>query len=148
MFNLFCGAGEELCGQTEIETDTRPLNILILCTLFKNAYRLNLYLTLFFSVKLLSTYLWLYSHFVGPWELFSFLIFYTVGRTPWMGDQLVARPLPAHRAQHKQNKHTQTSMFHVGFEPAIPSFEGAKIVHALDCAATVIGEILHGRPRF
>jgi hypothetical protein len=27
----------------------------------------------------------------------------------------------------------------VGFEPAIPVFERAKTVHALDCAATVIG---------
>jgi hypothetical protein len=28
---------------------------------------------------------------------FSFLILYTVGRTPWTGDQPVARPLPTHR---------------------------------------------------
>jgi hypothetical protein len=28
----------------------------------------------------------------------------------------------------------------VGLEPTIPVFEGAKTVHALDCAATVIGE--------
>jgi hypothetical protein len=27
----------------------------------------------------------------------------------------------------------------VGFEPTIPVFERAKIVHALDCEATVIG---------
>jgi hypothetical protein len=39
--------------------------------------------------------------FVGPWPFFSFLIFYTVGRTPWTGDQPVARPLPAHTGQHK-----------------------------------------------
>jgi hypothetical protein len=32
---------------------------------------------------------------------FSFLSFYTVGRTPWTGDQPVARPLPAHTGQHK-----------------------------------------------
>jgi hypothetical protein len=30
-------------------------------------------------------------------HFFSFLILYTVGRTPWTGDQPVARPLPAHR---------------------------------------------------
>jgi hypothetical protein len=29
--------------------------------------------------------------FVGPWPL------YAVGRTPWMGDELAATPLPAHR---------------------------------------------------
>jgi hypothetical protein len=34
--------------------------------------------------------------FVGPWPLFSFLILYTVGRTPWTGDQPVASPLPTH----------------------------------------------------
>jgi hypothetical protein len=33
------------------------------------------------------------------WTLpyFQFLDLYTVGRTPWTGDQLVARPLPTHR---------------------------------------------------
>jgi hypothetical protein len=30
-------------------------------------------------------------------HFFSFLILYTVGRTPWTGDQPVARPLPTHR---------------------------------------------------
>jgi hypothetical protein len=30
-------------------------------------------------------------------RFFSFLIFFTIGRTPWKGDQAVARPLPAHR---------------------------------------------------
>jgi hypothetical protein len=38
-----------------------------------------------------------------------------------------------------QNKHEQTSMPRVGFEPTIPAFERAKAVHALDSAATVIG---------
>jgi hypothetical protein len=38
-----------------------------------------------------------------------------------------------------QNKCTQTSMPRAGFEPTIPVFELAKAVHALDCAATVIG---------
>jgi hypothetical protein len=28
---------------------------------------------------------------------FSFVILYTVGRTPWTGDQPVARPLPTRR---------------------------------------------------
>jgi hypothetical protein len=38
-----------------------------------------------------------------------------------------------------QNKHKQTSMLRVGFEPTIPAFERAKTVHGLDRAATVIG---------
>jgi hypothetical protein len=44
-----------------------------------------------------DVYLWLYSSLWDLGHFFSFFIFYTVGRTPWTGDQLVARPLPAHR---------------------------------------------------
>jgi hypothetical protein len=37
---------------------------------------------------------------------FSFLISYTVDRTPWTGDQPVARPLPTHRKyKHGINAH-------------------------------------------
>jgi hypothetical protein len=56
-----------------------------------------------------------------------------------MGDQSVARPLPARRITQTQNKRTQTSMLKVGFEPTIPASERAKTVHALDRTATVIG---------
>jgi hypothetical protein len=59
--------------------------------------------------------------FVWPWPLFSFLILFTVGRTPWMRDQSVARPLPTHSAAQTQNKRTQTSIPPVGFEPTAPS---------------------------
>jgi hypothetical protein len=68
--------------------------------------------------------------FAGPRPLFSFLIFYAVSRTPWTGDQPVAKPLPAHTEQHKQNKRTQTSMAPVGLEPMIPVFERPKTVYA------------------
>jgi hypothetical protein len=81
--------------------------------------------------------LWLYGRF------FSFLILYTVGRTPRTGDQPVARPLPTHRTTQIQNKRTQTSMPWVGFKPTTPVFERAKTVHALDLAAIVIGSWLH-----
>jgi hypothetical protein len=57
-----------------------------------------------------------------------------------MGDEPVARPLPAHRTTQTQNKRTQTSMSRVGFKPMIPVLEQAKTVHALDRVATVIGE--------
>jgi hypothetical protein len=43
-------------------------------------------------------------------RFFSFLILYTVGRTPWTGDQPVARPLPTQRTTQKQDKPVQTSM--------------------------------------
>jgi hypothetical protein len=41
-------------------------------------------------------------------RFFSFLILYTVGRTPSTGDQPVARPLPTHRTTQTQNKRTHT----------------------------------------
>jgi hypothetical protein len=88
----------------------------------------------------LSIYLWFCS-LCGPWPLFQFLNLYAVGRTPWTGNQAVARPLSAHRTTQIENKRTQTSMSRVRFEPTIPVFERVKTVHALDRAATVIGRI-------
>jgi hypothetical protein len=67
------------------------------------------------------------------------LISYTVSRTPWTGDQPIARPLPAHRTARTNNNHTQTSIPQVGFEPTIPVFERAKTVRVSDRTATVIG---------
>jgi hypothetical protein len=87
--------------------------------------------------KILS--LWLYSLSDFGW-FFSFLILYTVGSSPWTGDQPVARPLRTHRTTQTQNKRTQTSMRRVGFEPTTPVFERVKRVHALDRAVTVLGE--------
>jgi hypothetical protein len=65
----------------------------------------------------------------------QFLNSNTIGRTPWMGYQPVARPLPT----QTQNKQRTTSMPWVGLEPTIPAFERANTVHVLDCAATTIG---------
>jgi hypothetical protein len=56
-----------------------------------------------------------------------------------MGDQPDARPLSAHRTTQTENKRTQTFIPRVEFEPTIPVFKGAKMVHALDRAASVIG---------
>jgi hypothetical protein len=44
-----------------------------------------------------------------------------------------------HRTAETQNESTQTSMPQVGFEPTIPAFQWAKIVHSLHRAATMIG---------
>jgi hypothetical protein len=87
---------------------------------------------------LLLLLLWLCSPLLSLGRFFRFLILYTVGRTPWKGHQLVARPLPIHRTQ-TQNKRIQTSMPWVGFELTTPVFDRAKTVHALDRAATVFG---------
>jgi hypothetical protein len=85
--------------------------------------------------------------FVGPWLLFSFLILYTVSRTPWTEDQLVARPLPTHRTTQTQNKRRQISTPRVGFEPMVPVFEREKTVHALDRESTMIGAIRVGHSK-
>jgi hypothetical protein len=89
---------------------------------------------------LLLLLLLLYGPLLGLGRFFSFLILYTVDRTPWIGDQLVTRPLPTHRATQTQNKRTQASMPRVGFEPTIPAFERAKTVHAIDRPVSVIGK--------
>jgi hypothetical protein len=75
-------------------------------------YFLESYMVIYLSMALQS--------YVGPRPLSRCLILYTVGRTPWTGDQPVARPLPTHRTTQTQNKRTQTSMPLVGFEPTIP----------------------------
>jgi hypothetical protein len=77
--------------------------------------------------------LWLDSPFIGPLPIFRFSVLYTVSRTPWTGDQSIAR------TTQTQNKGAQTSMPQVGFEPTIPAFQWTKTVHASDRAATVIG---------
>jgi hypothetical protein len=51
----------------------------------------------------------------------------------------VISPLQGRYLTQTQNKHKQTSMPRVGFEPTIPAFERAKTVQALERAAAVIG---------
>jgi hypothetical protein len=45
------------------------------------------------------------------------LIPYTVGRTPWTGDQPLPRPVPAHRTTHTQNKCTQHRHPYLEWDP-------------------------------
>jgi hypothetical protein len=49
---------------------------------------------------------WSRAGLCAPWPLFQFLNLYTVGRTPWTGDQPVARPLPTHRTTQTEQTHT------------------------------------------
>jgi hypothetical protein len=57
--------------------------------------------------RLFRTYIfilfWLYNSLLDIGRFFSFLILYTVGRTPWTGDQLIARPLHTHRTTQTKN---------------------------------------------
>jgi hypothetical protein len=57
----------------------------------------------------------------------------------------VINPSQGRYLTQTQNKHRQTSMPRVGFEPTIPAFERAKTVHALDHTATVIGWGVQGQ---
>jgi hypothetical protein len=52
---------------------------------------------------------WIYSPLLGPGLLFSFVIFFTQdGRTPWTGDQPVARPLPTQRTTQTEQTRART----------------------------------------
>jgi hypothetical protein len=86
-----------------------------------------------------SVLLWFYSPLLGLVCFFSFLLYYTVNRTPWTGDRALAKPRPTHRTTQTQNKRKQTSITRVGLEPMTPVFERAKTVHALARVATVSG---------
>jgi hypothetical protein len=74
--------------------------------------------------------------------LFSSLILYTVGRSPWTGDQPVTGPLPTHTSTKVQTKCIQTYIPQVGLEPTILVLEREKKVHALDRAAHVISSVV------
>jgi hypothetical protein len=52
------------------------------------------------------------------WALASFRFpdLFTIGRTLWTSNQLVARPLPKHRASQTQNKHIYTPNIHARSE--------------------------------
>jgi hypothetical protein len=101
-----------------------------------------------FWMRHVAIYLILFFPFAPTLEHkadFSVSWSFTDCRTPWTGDQLVARPLPKHRTTQTQKKaHThQTSMHWVGFEATTPASERAKIVHASDRSATVTGHLLN-----
>jgi hypothetical protein len=114
--------------------------------LIQNCFSLSIYLSLYLSIYpsiYLSIYLCLYSPLLCLGRFSSFLMFDTVGRTPWTGDQPVARLLPAYRTAQAQNKRTLTYMPQAGFDPTIPVFERAKTVHDLDLTVTVISLQMH-----
>lgn len=62
------------------------------------------------------------------WPVYSvgLLILYTIGRTPWKGDETVARQLPTHRTK------VHTTIPRCAFELAISEFEREKTDHDFD----------------
>jgi hypothetical protein len=69
----------------------------------------------------------LYSPLLGLSHFFTFITLYIAGRTPWMGNQHVTKPLPTHRTARAKNKCIQTSMPQVGFEPTTLVFKGQRL---------------------
>jgi hypothetical protein len=67
-----------------------------LCPSVRPSIRSSLRPSIHLSVCL-SVCVWLYSPLLNLGHFFSFLILFTVGRTPMTGDQPVARPPPIHR---------------------------------------------------
>jgi hypothetical protein len=63
--------------------------------------------------------LWLYITLLGLGRFLSFLILYTVGRTPWNGDQPVARHLHNHRI-NAHNKDTHALSRIRTHDPSVP----------------------------
>jgi hypothetical protein len=89
----------------------------------------------------ICSYLVCLKHPFNSWNNYysEIWILQAMSRTPWRGDQPIARSLPTYRTTRTQNKCTQTSMPRVEFEPTIPAFEREKIFRASDRAATVTG---------
>jgi hypothetical protein len=84
----------QLSGCASVLEVAKSVYIQTLLVIFLNPF-LGIYVRKFNMLYLFFFY-WLYSP-LGPWLLiFSLMIIFTDGRTPWTSDQLVARPLPKH----------------------------------------------------
>jgi hypothetical protein len=94
--NLFC---TEFLFTSATMCESRWVGkaVVYLCSIFVNQTRTDL---------TGSIYLWFYSPLLGLGPIFSFLTFHTIGRTPWTGDQPVARPLHTQSKAPIQNKNT------------------------------------------
>jgi hypothetical protein len=91
---------------------------------------------------------WLYSP-LGPWPLlFQIHDHFTDGRTPWTGDQPVARPLPKHRTTQTQNKHIHTLNIHAlcGIRTHDPGFRASEDSTCLRSLGYRDLRIMYGSP--
>jgi hypothetical protein len=77
------------------------LKLIICCVIERAGTSLATFLV-YGNVTDLSIYA--FTVLVDLGHFFSFLNLHTVGKTPWTGEQHVARPLPT----QTQNKHTET----------------------------------------
>jgi hypothetical protein len=83
------------------------------------------YLSIYLSMAL--------QPFIGPSPLFSFLFFYTVGRTPWTGDQPVVRPVPTHTAYSEWIMKLGLSFFSWRFQQTCFSGISVAVLFSLLC---------------
>jgi hypothetical protein len=76
----------------------------------------------------LLTYLIRSSYTFTVSKLFFHFDHCTNGRTPWMSDHFVARPLPRHRTTQTQNKHIHIPKIHAlcGIRTHDPGFRGSE----------------------
>jgi hypothetical protein len=65
-----------------------------------------LYVQVFSTLPHSQICLWVYSPLLDLGCFFNFLSLYTDGRTPWTGDQPVARPLLTYRTAQTEHTHT------------------------------------------
>jgi hypothetical protein len=63
----------------------------------------------------------------------------TRSRTPWTGDQLVARPVPVHEQKNAHTTQTLNIPALSGIQTRGPGVRRAKTFHGLDLSATVTG---------
>jgi hypothetical protein len=84
-------------------------------------------------------YLWLYSSSLGLGYIFSFLVYYTIGRTLLTADQPIVRPLPTQDNTNRINAHRNPCL--KWFESKVSVFKRATTVHALDITVTMIGTV-------
>jgi hypothetical protein len=72
------------------------------------------------------------QRFVRSWPLFSFLILYIVGRTPWSGGggQLLARPQPKHRINAHNTDIYASSVIRT-HDPSVQASEGGSCLRPL-----------------
>jgi hypothetical protein len=116
----FCSISPDPCKYSTSTVSFRVLSTssaILSSMLYKYSYDIDIvvksmYVCMYVSIYLyvclsvclptcLPISLWLYSLFVGPWPLFSFLVYYIVHRTSWSGDPPVSRPILAHTGQHE-----------------------------------------------
>jgi hypothetical protein len=113
----------------------KPLPVIWLSYYFDISFRIWFIVTgyVWYSLPLCGpTALWTLAAFSVSESYTQLVVLPGQGISPSQGCYL-------HTGQHKQNKHTQTSMPQLGFELTTPVIERAKMVHALGRMATVIG---------